>query len=193
MNSNDKNYWNDFYNTEKSHTVCCSNFCDFIIDFFKNDTNILNIIDCGCGNGRDSYKLSEKYTVDAVDNCGFIPHSDKNINFYCDDFISIDKQKYQLVYSRFTFHSITNEQQINFLKSIHTHTYLVIETRSDKGEKDEVFHGKTHFRNYSNLDYLKKIIHENGFEIIYIKEGNNMAKYRNENPICIRIICKKIV
>ena len=29
------------------------------------------------------------------------------------------------------------------------------------------------------------------FEIIFIKEDLNFAKYKNENPICIRVICKK--
>ena len=40
------------------------------MDYFK-DKNILNILDCGCGNGRDSNALSN---VDTVDNCGFLPN-----------------------------------------------------------------------------------------------------------------------
>ena len=36
-----------------------------------------------------------------------------------------------------------------------------------------------------NLLTLKK------FEIILIMEDLNFAKYKNENPICIRVICKK--
>jgi len=26
---------------------------------------------------------------------------------------------------------------------------------------------------------------------MFIEEGLDMAKYKNENPICIRVICKK--
>lgn len=29
------------------------------------------------------------------------------------------------------------------------------------------------------------------FKIIYIEEKNNFAKYKSENPICIRLISKK--
>jgi len=29
------------------------------------------------------------------------------------------------------------------------------------------------------------------FEILYIMEEINYAKYNNENPVCIRVICKK--
>ena len=96
-----------------------------------------------------------------------------------------------MLYSRFTFHSITNEQQIAFLDTINNDTYLVIETRSNKGENNDVYHGKTHFRNYTDIDYLKKILTERNFEILFIEENIDMAKYKNENPICIRVICKK--
>ena len=133
-------------------------------------------LDCGCGDGRDSYKLLNKYNVDAVDNCGFLPRSESNVNFYNDDFVTIDKSKYDLIYSRFTFHSITNDQHNHFLNSINSNTYLAIETRSKKGETDDVFHGKTHFRNYTDLEYLKSVLSLKNFEIIYIKEDINFSK-----------------
>jgi hypothetical protein len=68
---------------------------------------------------------------------------------------------------------------------------LVIETRSNKSENENVFHGKTHYRNYTDIDYLKTILTLKKFEIIFIIEDRNFAKYKNENPICIRVICKK--
>ena len=86
-----------------------------------------------------------------------------------DDFITMDKNKYDLIYSRFTFHSINNDQHISFLDTINVNSYLVIETRSKRGENDIVFHGKTHYRNYTDLDYLKTILTLAKFEIIYIQ------------------------
>lgn len=188
MQQNDKKYWETFYlsNTKLE----CSEFCNFIIDYFKNK-NVKNILDCGCGNGRDSFALSQISNVDAVDNCGFLPTSKNNVHFFTDDFVTVDKNKYELVYSRFTFHSITNEQHVSFLDTINVNSYLVIETRSKKGENDDVFHGKGHYRNYTDIDYLKNILSLKKFEIIFIKEDVNFAKYKNENPICIRVICKK--
>ena len=189
MNSDTK-YWENFYLNINTKTDC-SDFCNFVIEYFKNIT-ISNIVDCGCGNGRDSYALSKYYNVDAVDNCGFLPENKENVKFSKDDFVSSDKGKYDLLYSRFTFHSITDEQHALFLDSINTGSYLAIETRSKKGEEDEVFHGKSHYRNYTDLEYLKNLLKDKGFEILFIDENKDFAKYKNENPICIRVICKKV-
>ena len=185
----DKEYWENFYLTNKSN-IDCSEFCRFVLEFFK-DIKIAAVLDCGCGNGRDSYALSNVYMVDAVDNCGFLPESKNNVKFYVDDFVNCNTDKYDLIYSRFTFHSITNEQQTAILDTINVGSYLVIETRSKQGENDTVFYGKTHYRNYTDLDYLKNLLLSKKFKIMYIKEDINMAKYKNENPICIRVICKK--
>lgn len=186
----EQNYWKEFYFNHKQNKIECSNFCNYILNYFKNK-NIKNVLDCGCGNGRDSYALSNIYIVDAVDNCGFLPSSKNNVTFFTDDFVTLDKSKYDLIYSRFTFHSITDNQHNIFLDTIDNNSYLVIETRSKKGEDYDVFHGKTHYRNYTDLEYLKKLLLSKNFEIIYIEENINFAKYKNENPICIRVICQK--
>jgi hypothetical protein len=190
MELNNKKYWETFYSTNDNNIVC-SDFCIFVMNYFK-DKNILNILDCGCGNGRDSIELSNITNVDAVDNCGVLQPNRNNVKFYIDDFVTINKSKYDLIYSRFTFHSITNEQHMSFLDTINVNSYLAIETRSTKGENENVFHGKTHYRNYTDIDYLKTILALKKFEIIFIIEDRNFAKYKNENPICIRVICKKV-
>ena len=99
--------------------------------------------------------------------------------------------KYDLIYSRFTLHSINDEEVLNFLKSIKSNTYLVIETRSDKGSLNNLHHGNTHYRNLTNLNNLILILINLKYQIIYLEENYNFAMYHNENPICIRIICKK--
>jgi hypothetical protein len=185
----DTKYWQEFYSTNNNNLEC-SDFCNFIMNYVKNK-NIINVLDCGCGNGRDSYALSNVYKVDAVDNCGVLPTNRKNVFFVVDDFVICDKNKYDLIYSRFTFHSITNIQHNLFLDTIPANSYLVIETRSKAGENEPVFYGKTHYRNYTDMDYLKTILTLKKFEIIYIEENINFAKYKDENPLCIRVICKK--
>lgn len=190
MNFNDKKYWMNFYSLNNDINLECSNFCNFVIDYFKN-VNISDVLDCGCGNGRDSYALSNIYNVDGIDNCGVLPINKNNVKFYSDDLATFNKDKYDLIYSRFSFHSMTNEQHIAFLDSIKTNSYLVIETRSQKSENDEVVHGRTHYRNYTDFNYLKNLLTVKNFDIIYINEDINFAKYKNENPYCIRVICKK--
>ena len=105
------------------------------MDYFKDK----NILDCGCGNGRDSIALSN---IDAVDNCCFLQTDINNVKFYIDDFVTINKSKCDLIYSRFTFHSITNEHHNSFLDTINVNSYLAIESRSKKSENDNVFHEK---------------------------------------------------
>ena len=80
----------------------------------------------------DSFKLCEYYNVIGIDNSGFLPENRNNLTFKEDNFITIDKSQFDLIYSRFTLHSITNEEHFH-LNSIKSKSYLVIEARSSKG------------------------------------------------------------
>lgn len=186
----DKEYWQKFYNNSNVILNNSSDFSNFVIEYFKN-YKINNVLDCGCGNGRDTYELKKYYNTVGIDNNGFIPKNDKNVYFYNADFVNYDKNRYDLIYSRFTFHSISNSDHITFLDSINLNSYLAIETRSDKNTSDNKFFGNEHYRNYTNIDYLKNLL-MNNFDILYIEENNNFAIFQNENPICIRVIAKKI-
>ena len=186
----DTKYWASFYNNNITVREP-SDFCKFISDYIK-PFNIKNILDCGCGNGRDSYFLGKNYTVTGIDTSSFIPEKTETCNFEVGDFCNYNKNNYDLIYSRFTFHSITNKQHKQFLNSIQNPgTLLCIETRSDKGKSDKRHHGDEHFRNFTNIDYIKELLEKYNFEILYIKEDINFAIYKEENPVCIRVICKK--
>ena len=188
MNKDETKYWNNFYS---NFTLLePSSFCLFITTYIKN-MNINNILDAGCGNGRDSYYLAQKYNVTGMD-ISTKPNDMDNCKFVLDSFVTCDKSSYDLIYSRFTFHSITNEMHDDFLNSICKDTLLCIETRSDKNENDTKFHGSTHYRNYTNIDYLKNLLNKYNFDIKYIEENKDFAIYKNENPYCIRVVCKKL-
>ena len=185
----DNLYWDSFYK-KKIITTDPSNFCTTILDFFKDHKN-LNILDAGCGNGRDSYALATKHNVVGIDICNNKNKDIDNCKFEIADFCNYNKTNFNLVYSRFTFHSITNEKHNEFLKSINKHCYLCIEARSDKDKDSYRFFGNEHYRNFINLDYLKTILKKNNFKILLLEEKNDVAIYKNENPICIRVICIK--
>lgn len=187
---NDSAYWANFYNN-KFNNIEQSDFCKYVLNYIE-DKNIKKILDCGCGNGRDSYSFSNKYQVTGIDNSSFVPKHNDTCQFINDDFCTYNKYSYDLIYSRFTFHSITNEQHRIFLKSIETPgTLLCIETRSDKGTSDIRYHGDTHYRNFTNIDYISDLLKEYNFDIKYIEENKDFSIYKDENPICIRIICQK--
>jgi tellurite methyltransferase len=181
------NYWKEFY-LHQSIEVEPSKFCTFIINYFNKN---LNILDCGCGNGRDSYAFASNYTVTGID-LGTIPKNAKNCTFLMDNFCTFDKSSFDIIYSRFTFHSITNEDHEIFLDSIKPNSFLCIETRSDKGINDARYHGDNHYRNFTNKEYLNELLLKYKFKIIFFEESDNVAIYKTENPICIRVIAKRL-
>lgn len=191
MNIDDKKYWMNFYDTSSSYLKDCSSFCNFIINYFKDNNNINTVLDCGCGNGRDSFQLAKKYVVTGVDNSGFSIQNTENLNFQNENYVSYDKTDYDLIYSRFSFHSISNENQETFLSSIKNGSFLAIETRSNIDSDNIEYYGKSHYRNYTNANYLKDLLSKNNFDILYFYEGKDVAIFHNENPTCIRVICKK--
>jgi SAM-dependent methyltransferase len=190
MNQAEYEYWTNFYEKNKLPIKIPSAFCLFVMDYFKDHKN-LNVLDAGCGNGRDSYCLASKYNVIGVDSSTCIPEDIINCKFSTSDFCTFDKTNFNVIYSRFTFHSITNENHKTFLNSIKKNTYLCIETRSDKGANTFRYYGDDHYRNLTNIDYLKNLLNEYNFKILFIEENNNFAIYKNEDPICIRVICIK--
>ena len=185
----DNLYWSTFYanfNLQKP-----SDFAKFVMTFFDETKKKLSILDAGCGNGRDSYFLSSKFDILGVD-LAYKPDNKLNCMFIKDNFVTYDKTKFDIIYSRFTFHSITNDDHELFLDSIKSNTYLCLETRSDIDKDSNRYHGDNHYRNFTNIDYLKNLLNKYNFKILYIKESNNFAIYKNENPICIRVICQKL-
>jgi SAM-dependent methyltransferase len=187
MDKKEVEYWNQFYSNFK--VTESSNFSKFVMKYFEN-FDLKTILDAGCGNGRDSFFFSSKYKVLGIDNSTNLENKD-NFEFILSDFVDYDKKNFDIIYSRFTFHSIKDTEQERFLKSIHPGSYLCIETRSIKGKDDFRYHGDTHFRNLTDINYLNKLLYENNFTILYIEENTKFAIYKNEDPICIRVICKK--
>jgi len=198
----DKKYWEDYYlkcRNEISTKTCHpdpSMFCKFIIHTLPQYTQKpWCILDAGCGNGRDTYALAKHaQQITGVDSCGFLPSTGcaTHICFKLDDFTNCAKDDYNIIYSRFTFHSIDNEQQNIFLDSIQkAGTILCIETRSDKGKDEKRLTGDAHYRNFTNIDRLQTQLEEYQFKVVYISEGRNVAVYKEENPVCIRVIAIK--
>ena len=188
MNSNEIMYWSTFY--KKFNESTPSNFACFIMKFLNSIDYPLRILDVGCGNGRDSYYLSSKYNTTGIDISVVPTSTQPNLQFIQGDMVTIDKTLYNVIYSRFTFHSITNEHQESLVKSIAPNTFLCIETRSSKDVHEYRVFGDNHYRNLTNKDYLIELLQKYNFTILVMSESKDVAIYKEENPTCIRIICK---
>ena len=102
------------------------------------------------------------------------------------------KDEFNLIYSRFTFHSITDEQQVEFLSSItRKGTFICIECRSDKDVDTVREHGDDHFRNFVNFERLHDLLESMNFTVLDSAEGTGFAPYKSEDPVCVRFIAEK--
>jgi|SRR5210317_337544 len=183
-------YWLKFYKTLGTQLQTPSRFCAWVSDYFKDDAHTMTVLDAGCGNGRDAYGLAQHFkSVHGVDSCGYVPENAGTVcTFEKGDFCTHPKDGVDLVYSRFTFHSITNAQHEEFLSSVPK--WLCIETRSDKDTRPHV-HGEDHYRNPTNAEYLKKLLEKHDFEVKFFVECDDFAPYKDENPVCIRVVALK--
>lgn len=197
------NYWQSFYKNVRLHKKIDypSQFAIFCIG--EKDSSS-NLIEFGCGNGRDAYFFSKYYKkIYAFDKSKFAIdynkkkfYKCKNLHFHKYDIndkfdFSYIKNKKKTIYARFFLHTLTNEEIIIFIKlcgyllNKNERVFCEYRTYKDKSKK-KVF--KKHFRNYlkphiiSNLFKLEKI------QKIYQTEGQGYAKYKKEDAYVARQI-----
>lgn len=205
----DCRYWNDYYNKFLAPKEP-SQFAKNILTYLNKNKRLIEL---GCGNGRDSiYFANNGIKVTAIDQCEIsIEYLRKcnikgSLKFYSDNFINsklLKDNKYDYVYSRFTMHSISEEQQdetlINVFKALNNNGLLFIEARSIKDnifgmgievERNAYIYNE-HYRRFIIREEILNKLTEIGFKIIFVDENNGYAKYKNEDPIVIRIIAKK--
>jgi tellurite methyltransferase len=205
---NNKNFWNIFY--KKNNINKNSNFAAFV----KNNTsNNHNIIDIGCGTGRDSFYFAKYFkNVHALDKSNVVIKLNKirakkgnlNIKFLQKDIASkkfILKKKFTNLYARFFLHTLNYKEEIIFFKNLkkiskkNFSLFLEFRTIKDKlmkrGKvisKNERFYG--HYRRFIDIKNFKEIIKKNGFKITYFKQGKNYSIYKKQNPYLARFILK---
>lgn len=204
----DKEYWEKYYTKHRSPGYP-SPFAEDIIKYLSPKTTLLEL---GCGNGRDSVFFSNNDIqitgIDqAVDEIDFLnkEYANENLRFVCDDFTKIIKLNGQFdsIYSRFTFHAISEKQEDNVLqwikKNLKSGGLFFLEVRS---VKDGLFNEgvsvanepnakiTSHYRRFSDFKIIKQKIVDLGFTIKHSIEDRNLAPYKDKNPIIIRIISK---
>lgn len=205
----DTPYWNDYYRSNPDIKEASL----FAQEISKELIHSKNILELGCGNGRDSiYFAKIGLNVTAIDASDAAieqlrKQNDKeNICFICDDFVSsstIYSGQYDYVYSRFTLHAINEKQETEVLHNVYKvlkdKGQFFVEVRSinddlyGMGEKvgrnSYVYNG--HFRRFIIIEELKEKLEEVGFHIKSAREERGFAPYKGDNPPIIRIIATK--
>jgi cyclopropane fatty-acyl-phospholipid synthase-like methyltransferase len=186
-----------------------SPFAEFVLSYIEKEKKLIEL---GCGNGRDSIYFAEQKDINilALDQAeAEIDFLNRNFNydnliFSSEDFTDLSiVEKFDYVYSRFTFHYISEEQENNVLKWIKSNLnkdgLFFIEARSIKDDlyRQGIQISATenitdHYRRYMNLDLFIEKLKEVNLEVIYSVDSKDIAVHKGENSIIIRIIAKKI-
>lgn len=177
-----KEYWEGFYANNLDDIKGPSSFALFCFDRCRGNESL---VDLCCGNGRDSYYFATKLGVVGVDA------NTQPLNIGRASFVRTTIEEYMLgntppdiVYTRFGFHAIAHDAQEQILNWCGRR--LWIECRSDKGE---VCSG--HIRNLVNYTRLLSMLMERDYEVEFCQEARNLALYRGENPVIIRVLAKR--
>tara|TARA_Y100001938_G_scaffold149940_1_gene238819 strand:- start:19370 stop:19942 length:573 start_codon:yes stop_codon:yes gene_type:complete len=187
IGNNPNKYWKKYYSETAAFTLS-SSFCKFVCDTI--DLTNMRVLELCCGDGRDTFVLGHHCSsITAVDYASTITSS-KNITFIksdINDFLKFKKpSNYDLVYCRFGIHSVTEDIEDQILQFSN---YIAFEFRSDK---DNSFIDDHYRRTINGSNFIKKLL-QNQFEICYYKEATNLAVYKDQDPVIIRVVARKEV
>lgn len=203
---NNTKYWNKFY---KKHTLIIkpSNFSQFIKKEFLKKKKIKNILEIGCGNGRDTFYFSKYATkIVSIDNSQQAIIKSKNNERMQKNILSrfnVVVKNFDLIYARFFLHTINSIEEdifLNLLKKIsNKKTIVALEFRTTKdklfkkGKKISKNESITdHYRRFVEVSNFKNKLKKLNFKIIYFKQSVNLSNFKNDNPHLCRIVFKNV-
>lgn len=204
----DRAYWNAYYKDIAGKKEEPSDFAIAVERWIGRNSQILEL---GCGNGRDSrYFLSKGHNVIAVDGSDTaikilneLTTDNKNALFVCDNFVkckALYQMKYDCIYSRFTLHAITEEQEDELLYNVkgalNKGGVFCIEARTIHddiyGMGREVARNayiyNEHFRRFIDVEEFCQKLEGIGFHIISIEEAHGFSKTKESDPMLMRCI-----
>lgn len=207
----DKNYWKDIY-SKQSEGEQPSLFAKHIAETL--DIEGKSIIELGCGNGRDAiFFANANAQVTALDQCDniieLLNHRYRkvdNLTFKCMDFTCLDDHnKFDIVYSRFTLHSISKQQEEKVtrwaFRNLNPKGKLCVEVRGQKNEiyqvgipvegEPDAFILNDHYRRFLHFESFCRELDGLGFRIDYAKEQKGFAPYKGTDETYIRVVASK--
>lgn len=208
----DRNYWEIYYAKQNSE-LKPSLFAKYIAGLVGTDKK--SVVELGCGNGRDAvFFANEGMEVLAVDQVEseikFLKNRYKqlqNLRFKCADFTEFKtEERFDIVYSRFTLHSISAEQEERVLRWAHgvlnANGLVCIEVRGQKNEiykigtpvegEIDAFILDDHYRRFINFEFLCGELVKIGFKLVFAAEEKGFAPFNGGNETYIRVVAEKI-
>jgi len=210
----DEKYWDRYYSGKDSESATMlepSLFARTMLHEYMTAGN--DLIELGCGNGRDSvYFAQNGLNVIGIDLSKIIIKKLQdtinldNCTFICDDFVNAEaiyQIQYDYCYSRFTLHAINEQQETEVLLKAYNMLkekgLLFIEARSihdgkyglgDKVEKNAFIYD-AHYRRYIDPDELVLKLKDIGFAVLQQDESELFAPKKGESTVCVRVVAQK--
>ena len=208
----DKKYWENIY-AKQSENEKPSLFAFYVAETIKMKGK--RLVELGCGSGRDAIFFANVNAsqVVAIDQCDNIIkllqqrfQQIGNLDFKCLDFTCLDEMKpFDIVYSRFTLHSVSKEQEKKVLRwacrNLRPRGKLCIEVRGQRNEiykvgtpvegEPDAFILNDHYRRFIHFETFCEELKDLGFGLDDAKADKGFAPYNGTNETYIRIIASK--
>lgn len=170
------------------------------------------LVDVGCGNGRDSAFFAEMgHLVVGVDKSqAAIDICNKQANhhrasYVCGELSDVGeptKAGYDIIYSRFSLHAMTPDEEDNMLSTSHALLaaggMLCIECRSINdplARRGEVLSPteriEGHYRRFIELIVLNQKLEALGFDLEESAESSGVAALGDDDPVVVRVLARK--
>jgi len=214
LNKNDKAYWSHYYENQKAPEIP-SPFALEVHSEYCKPRFVKKSIEFGFGNGRDlKYFTNSLETTDGIELAPgaasliseSLPISSTVVegSFTDMNLFKENEGTYDMVYSRFTLHSVDKEAETLALKNanrlLQKGGLLAIEARTiyddfcGKGEKisDNEWIYEDHYRRFLDPGDTACAVQEAGFKIESLTISDQFAPYKDQAPVCLRLIARKI-
>lgn len=194
----DITYWEKYY-SQNSKPFTPSSFAQ---DIIKNINNKSELIDIGCGNGRDSLFFSSQkiYTVgldQSINSINFLKqYENQYLKFRNEDIRNLHQKKYDYAYCRFLFHSLNEDEELTLLQWLKNNITknIFIESRID--EDKEKYSKADHYRRLMNVEDFKSKLKNFDLKIKSEKKSDKFSIYKENynvsditfNPMLVRFI-----
>ena len=197
-------HWDEYYKKDNAPSFP-SPFAEYVANKLNSQQDILEI---GCGNGRDAKFFSSKghhvtgldRSIEAIELCKNL-YSSEPIEFFfgtITDIAKTNKKKYDLIYSRFVIHAMSLNEELEMLtmsyRLLNEDGQFFIECRSTNdplSQKGEILSQTErilgHYRRFIILDEFIRRLVQVGFEVVEAIENIGLAKFGEEDPMVIRV------